>query len=97
VGLKVMLPEGFELWVRLPLRDGERIEPLLLAVIVLDVREVVALHPDLAQVPAGLFTNFPVLPFSLSRRRRKFICYLLVKLLYPLQDRPILRGESFLP
>jgi hypothetical protein len=91
-----MLPEGFELWVRLPLLDGERIDPLLLAVIVLDVREVMALHPDLAQVPAGLFYEFPRLAF-LSRRRRKFICYLLVKLLYPLQDRPILRGESFLP
>ena len=63
VGLKVMLSEGFELWVRLPLRDGERIEPLLLAVIVLDVREVVALHPDLAQVPAGLFYEFPRLAF----------------------------------
>ncbi len=63
VGLKVMLSEGFELWVRLPLRDGERIEPLLLAVIVLDVREVVALHPYLAQVPAGLFYEFPRLAF----------------------------------
>ena len=62
-GPKVMLPEGFELWVRLPLRDGERIEPPLLAVIVLDVREVVALHPDLAQVPAGLFYEFPRLAF----------------------------------
>ena len=55
LGLKVVLPEGVELWVRLLLRDGERIEPLLFAAVVLDEREVVTLDPEIALVPAGLF------------------------------------------
>jgi hypothetical protein len=62
-----MLPEGFELWVRLPLRDGERIEPLLLAVIVLDVREVVALHPEIALVPGRILYELLRLAFKLPK------------------------------
>jgi hypothetical protein len=67
LGLKVVLPEGVELWVRLLLRDGERIKSLLLAVVVLDEREVVPLHPEIALVPAGLFYGLHHLAFQLLK------------------------------
>jgi len=55
VGLKIVLPEGIELWVWLLLRDGERIKSLLLAAVVFKDREVVTLRPEIALIPAGLF------------------------------------------
>jgi len=97
VCFKVVLSEGVELGDRLLLRDGERIEPLLLAAVVLKDWEVVPLYPQLALVPARIFYDFSVLPSSLSRRRRRLlICYFLIKPLYPLQDGPVLLGEPFL-
>ena len=50
VCLKVVLPEGVELWVRPLLRYGERLQALLLAVIVLKDRMVVVLYPQIALV-----------------------------------------------
>jgi hypothetical protein len=52
VGLKVMLPEGVKLGVRLFLWYGKRLQALLVAAIVLDHREVVPLHPEIALAPA---------------------------------------------
>jgi len=63
VGLKVVLLEGVELWVWLLLRYGERLQTLLLAVVVLDNWEVVALHPEIALVPGRIFYGLLRLAF----------------------------------
>ena len=59
-----MIPVGIELWVWLLLRDGERIKSLLLAAIVLKEREVVALHSQIALVPARTFYGLLRLTFK---------------------------------
>jgi len=67
VSLKVVFPEGFELRVRLLLRDGERLQALLLAAVVLKDREVVALHPEIALVPARILYRLLRLAFKLLK------------------------------